>query len=158
TQFVICGDVLYKKTYNQLLLRCVDESEAETIMIELYEGICSAHVNGLMLAEKILRMGYFWITMESDCCKHVKRCHKCQIHANEIHIPSSQLYPLTSPWPFAMWGIDIIGKIHPKASNGHQFILVAIDNFTKWVEAASFVSVTASQTVRFLKNHIVCRF
>ena len=35
------------------------------------------------------------------------------------------------------WGIDIIGKVTPKASNGHEYILVAIDYFTKWVEAAN---------------------
>ncbi|RVW21860.1 hypothetical protein CK203_109672 [Vitis vinifera] len=35
-------------------------------------------------------------------------------------------------------GINIIGKISPKSSNGHEFILVSIDYFTKWVEAASY--------------------
>ncbi|RDY14347.1 Pol polyprotein, partial [Mucuna pruriens] len=43
-----------------------------------------------------------------------------------------------------MWGIDVIGPIEPKASNGHRFILVAIDYFTKWVEAASYSAVTRS--------------
>jgi len=33
------------------------------------------------------------------------------------------------PWP--LWGIDVIGAIEPKASDGHHFILVAIDYFTK---------------------------
>jgi hypothetical protein len=32
-----------------------------------------------------------------------------------------------------MWGMDVIGNINPKASNGHRFILVAIDYFTKWI-------------------------
>jgi hypothetical protein len=41
-----------------------------------------------------------------------------------------------------MWGIDVIGPVNPKASNGHRFILVAIDYFTKWVEAGSFAHVT----------------
>ena len=48
------------------------------------------------------------------------------------------LHTMTSPWPFSTWGIDIIEKIHPTTSNGHEFILVAIDYFTKWVEAASY--------------------
>ncbi|RVX12635.1 hypothetical protein CK203_011533 [Vitis vinifera] len=41
--------------------------------------------------------------------------------------PPSELHALTSPWPFSAWGIDIIGKISPKSSSGHEFILVAID-------------------------------
>lgn len=41
-----------------------------------------------------------------------------------------------------MWGIDTIGMVHPKATNGHRFMLVAIDYFTKWLEAASFTNLT----------------
>ena len=42
------------------------------------------------------------------------------------------------PWPFSTWRIDIIRKIHLTATNGHEFILVAIDYFTKWVKVASY--------------------
>jgi len=55
-------------------------------------------------------------------------------------------------------GIDVIGAIEPKASNGHRFILVAIDYFTKWVEAASYASVTRSVVVRFIKKDIICQY
>ncbi|RVW15989.1 Retrovirus-related Pol polyprotein from transposon 297 [Vitis vinifera] len=58
--------------------------------------------------------------------------------AHLIHVPPSELHALASPWPFSVWGIDIIGKISPKSSSGHEYILVAIDYFTKWVEAASY--------------------
>jgi transposase InsO family protein len=57
-----------------------------------------------------------------------------------------------------MWGIDMIGMIEPKASNGHRFILVAIDYFTKWVEAASYANVTKQVVVRFMKIQIICRY
>ena len=57
-----------------------------------------------------------------------------------------------------MWGIDVIGLINPKASNGHCFILVAIDYFTKWVEAISLSSVTQKAFVRFLRSNILCRY
>ena len=65
---------------------------------------------------------------------------------------------LSTPWPFSMWGIDMIGPITPKASNGHRFILVAIDYFTKWVEASSYASVTKGVVVRFLKRDIIARY
>lgn len=67
-----------------------------------------------------------------------KKARKCQIHANLIHVPPALLHNLTSPWPFCTWGIDIIGKVTPKASNGHEYILVAISYFTNLVEAASY--------------------
>ena len=65
---------------------------------------------------------------------------------------------LTAPWPFSMWGMDVIGPIEPKASNGHRFILVAIDYFTKWVEAASYKSVTKQAVVKFIRKDIICRY
>ena len=49
---------------------------------------------------------------------------------------------MASPWPFVAWEIDVIGMIEPKESNGHCFILVATDYFTKWVEAVSYANVT----------------
>lgn len=48
--------------------------------------------------------------------------------------------------------------INPKASNGHRFILVAIDYFTKWVEAASFATLTKKQVLNFLQQNIICRY
>src|ERR1044072_5893749 len=136
--FFLNEDVLYKRNFDMVLLRCVNRQEADTIIHEVHEGSFGNHSNGHAMSRKILRAGYYWITMESDCCKHVKRCHKCQIYADKIHVPPTLLNVLSSPWPFSMWGIDMIGMIEPKASNGHRFILVAIDYFAKWVEAASY--------------------
>ena len=94
-------------------------------------------MNGLTLARKILRAGYFWMTMENDCCKFVQKCHKCQVHGDLIRMPPHKLNAMSSPWPFVAWGMDVIGTIDPSASNEHKFIFIAIDYFTKWVEAAS---------------------
>ena len=52
----------------------------------------------------------------------------------------------------------MIGMIEPKASNGHRFILVAINYFTKWVEVASYANVTKQAVVRFIKNNLICRY
>ena len=65
---------------------------------------------------------------------------------------------MTPPWPFSVWGIDVIGRIVTKDSNGHEYILVAIDYFTKWVEAASYSMLKAKHMTRFLKNNIISRF
>jgi len=51
--------------------------------------------------------------------------------------------------------MDVIGPVIPKASNGHVYILVAIDYFTKWVEVGSYKSVTQAVVARFLKHNII---
>ncbi|XP_047252192.1 uncharacterized protein LOC124887061 [Capsicum annuum] len=85
--------------------------------------------------------------MERDCFRFVRKCHQCQIHSDLIHLPPSELHPMSAPWPFIAWGMDVIDPIEPKASNGHRFILVAIGYFTTWVEVATFKSVTKKTEV-----------
>ena len=89
-------------------------------------------------------------------CRLCEEFHDCQTHANLNNVPPSKLYNMTSPWPFSVWGIDVIGRIAPKASNGHKYILVAIDYFTKWVEAASYSVLKAKHVAPFIENKCIC--
>ncbi|XP_070003193.1 uncharacterized protein [Nicotiana sylvestris] len=50
--FFLSGDVLYKRTSDLNLLRCVDAEEAERIMYEVHAGVCGPHMNGYVLAKK----------------------------------------------------------------------------------------------------------
>ena len=80
------------------------------------------------------------------------------MHGDLIHVPPSEFHALTSPWPFLVWGIDIIGKISPKSSSGHEYILVAIDYFTKLVEATSYARLTTAKVAKFIRSHIIYRY
>ena len=146
--FFLDGDILYKKSKDQMLLRCVSTDEAKKIVHEIHEGVCGTHASGHVMARQIMRAEYYWMTLENDCISYVRKCHKCQIYADKIHVPPTSLNVMVSPWPFLMWGMDVIGPITPKASNGHHFIFVVIDYFTKWVETTSYASVT----------EIICRY
>ncbi|PKI61410.1 hypothetical protein CRG98_018184 [Punica granatum] len=152
-----CGEILYRRSLDSTLLRCIDEHESRHLMEEVHGGNCGPHMNGLMLAKMIMRLGYYWSTMEADCVKHVRHCHRCQVYANQIKAPPNELRPMIAPWPFSMWGMDVISPINPKASNGHMFILVVIDYFTKWIEAITLASVTAKAVARFLRRDVIAR-
>ncbi|XP_017981029.1 PREDICTED: uncharacterized protein LOC108663044 [Theobroma cacao] len=100
--FFLDGDILYKRSRDQVLLRCVDLAEARRIVEEVHEGICGAHINRHMLARQVMRAGYYWLTLEMDCIDFARKCHKCQIYADRIHTLGNSLHVLTSPWPFSM--------------------------------------------------------
>ncbi|KAA0043212.1 Retrovirus-related Pol polyprotein from transposon 412 family [Cucumis melo var. makuwa] len=76
----------------------------------------------------------------------------------KIHVAASPLHILSAPWPFSLWGMDVIGPIDPKASYDHRFILVAIDYFTKWIEVASYCNVTRGVVLKFIKKELICRY
>ncbi|KAI5420472.1 hypothetical protein KIW84_044318 [Lathyrus oleraceus] len=95
--FYLSGEVRYKRNFDMVLLRCMDRHEANLLMTEVHEGSFGTHSNGHAMARKMLRAGYYWLTMESDCCKYVKKCHKCQIYVDKIHIPPTLLNVISSP-------------------------------------------------------------
>ena len=51
----------------------------------------------------------------------------------------------------------MIRRIASKASNGHEYILVASDYFTKWVEVTSYSMLKAKHVAQFIKN-IICQY
>jgi transposase InsO family protein len=59
-------------------------------------------------------------------------------------------------WPFAVWGLDIVGPLQ-KAPGGYTHLLVAIDKFSKWVEVRPITNLRAEQTVTFFTD-IIYRF
>ena len=69
-------------------------------MEHVHQRICGPYMNRRMLAKRILRMGYYYNTMEINCVNFMKSFYDCQTHANLNHVPPSELYSLTSPWPF----------------------------------------------------------
>ena len=127
-------------------------------MEEMHECLLGAYAGGSLLARKIMRVGYYWLTMENDYIKHVRTCHHCQAYQGQKNAPLEPLHSLATLWPFSAWGMDVIGPVILKASNGHEYILVAIDYFTKWVEVALYKSVTQVVVARFLKHNIICRY
>ena len=64
---------------------------------------------------------------------------------------------MTAPWPFAQWGLDIIGSF-PTIMRQPKFLVVGIDYFTKWVEAKALATITKKNMWSFVWRCIVCRF
>ena len=96
-RFVICGETLYRRSTDGMLLLCLDGPSADRVMREVHVGVCGPHMGRHMLACKIVRTDYFWLTIETDCCQFVKRCLEGQIRGDLIHVSSSELHALTSP-------------------------------------------------------------
>ena len=77
-QYILCRGQLYRRSYDGIHLHCLKKEEAEKVIEEIHQGICGSHMNGRMLAKKILRIRYYWNTMEINCVDFVKSCHDCQ--------------------------------------------------------------------------------
>ncbi|CAL8992966.1 unnamed protein product [Prunus brigantina] len=156
--YLIYQNELYRKGSDGLLLLCPSTEEIKVIVAESHEGVCGAHQSGIKMRWLVRRHGYYWPSILKDCVEYARACIKCRIYGPIQRVPAEALHPVTKPWPFRGWAVDIIGKIYPAASNQHAWILVATDYFTKWVEAESYRSISSTQVVKFFESHIVHRF
>ena len=95
--------------------------------------------------------------MQKEEKEYVKKCDQCQRYAPNIHQPGWVLNPLSSPWPFAQWGLDIVSPF-PKAVGNKRYLLVSTDYFTKWVEAEPLENVRDVDAKKFVWKNIVTRF
>ena len=148
---------LYKKAKNGPLLKCVTPFEADYILREIHEGCCGHHLGARALAYKAIIIGYYWPTATEDARNMVQRCEKCQKFALNIIQPASKLKYIHNPVPFAQWGLDLLGPFK-QATRGKKFLIVAIDYFTKWVEAESLGIITSRKVEKFIWQNIITRF
>ena len=65
-----------------------------------------------------------------------------------------QTIPIT--WSFAVWGLDMVSPLQ-KAPGGYTHLFVAIDKFTKWIEAKPVGMITTAKAKEFFQD-IVVRF
>ena len=87
--------------------------------------------------------------MQKDAYAYIKACDKCQRFGNLIKQPTKELTPMTAPWPFAQWGLNIMGPF-PTTARQLKYLIVGIDYFTKWVEAEALVTITKKNVQSFV--------
>ena len=95
--------------------------------------------------------------MQKEAQKYIKKCDQCQRYALNILQPEGVLNPLSSPWSFAQWGLDIVVPF-PKAAGNKKYLLVGTDYFTKWVEAEPLANIRDVDAKKFFWKNIVTRF
>ncbi|CAA0822343.1 Unknown protein, partial [Striga hermonthica] len=149
--------VLYKKSMVGRHLRCVFEDEGMQVLREIHEGCCGAHIGYRALAGKALRAGYYCPKIRTMTEQLVQKCEKCQSHGQITHIPAEYITTINTPIPFAQWGIDLVGPL-PMGTGQRKFLVVAVDYFSKWVEAEPLAKITEEKMIQFLFNNVCCRF
>ena len=95
--------------------------------------------------------------MFKDCIIAVISCHNCQIFYSKTRKPPASLQPIDAIGPFAKWGIYFM-TCNPTSTGGHEYIIVAVDYFTKWAKAMPTLNNTGETATLFFFNHVVTRF
>ncbi|CAL8999505.1 unnamed protein product [Prunus brigantina] len=121
-RYTVINDVLYKHSYTTPYLKCLTTEHGDYVLREIHSGLCGDHSGSRSLAHKAFRQGYYWPTMHQGANALVKKCDKCQRFGNVPHIHAEPLTPIVGPWPFAQWGLDLIGLMPQGKARMEDFI------------------------------------
>ena len=157
TRYILYDGRLYRRGFSTPLLKCIDLAEKNYILQEIHEEVCGNHSRGQSLAHKVLWQWYFWPTLRTDALSFAKKCDKCQRFSNIPRSHLEKLVSMTSPWPFAIWGIDLIGLL-PIARPAFKYTVIVVDYFTKWAEAKPLATISSKKVQSFLWEAIICQF
>jgi hypothetical protein len=128
--YVLVGDKLYKRGASfGVLMKCVPRKEGKGILEEIHKGVCGNHTSSRTMVNKASRRSFYWPTALGNAEELVRRCQGCQYFAEQQHVPAYKLVTIPPTWPFACWGLDMIGTLQT-APGGFNRVLVAIEKFT----------------------------
>ena len=106
---------LYRRSFGEPYLLCLHLEKVDEILAELHEGVCGSHAEGRSLAHRAMTQGFWWPKMRNNATEYVRKCERCQKHVHLIHQLARHLNPISSPWPFTQWELDILGPF-PRAT------------------------------------------
>jgi ribonuclease HI len=152
--FSIIQGEIYKRNTTGVLQRCIAPKDGIALLRDIHEGTCGNHASSRTLVAKAFRSGFYWLLALHDAKNIIGRCDACQRFATKPHAPASELRTIPVAWPFAQWGIDQVGPL-PKSSRGsHTYLLVAVDKFSKWIEAVPVTNQEENMSVKFFESII----
>jgi ribonuclease HI len=155
--YVIIEGELYKHGVCSPLLMCLSRTEGIELMKEIHAGLCGSHIGSRPLLGKVFRQGFYWPKAASDAAELVQKCENCQKCARDQKQPSSLTQLIQPTWPLQRWGLDLLGPLPPVQGN-LKYVVVAVEYFSKWIEAKPLAIITSATVQKFFWQNIVCRF
>jgi hypothetical protein len=155
--FTLVEGQLCKKGISQPMLKCITETEGMTILREVHSGTCGSHSGPRALAAKVIRQGFYWPAIICTANRVTRSCEACQKFSPRSDSPSQFTKLIAHTWLLQRWGLDIVGRL-PTAQGNLKFTFVAVEYFTKWIEARAVSTITSKTAQKFFWQNIVCRF
>ncbi|CAN6568075.1 unnamed protein product [Malus baccata var. baccata] len=147
---------LWKYCPDQVIRRCVHDSEFNAILTFCHTYACGGHFGTQRTALKVLECGFYWPTIFRDARTFCMSCDRCQRTGNIGPKQQMSQTPIFSVEIFDVWGIDFMGPFPP--SFGFTYILLAVDYVSKWVEAKATRTNDLKVVADFVKTNIFARF
>jgi hypothetical protein len=71
-KYVVLDNTLYRRTIDDLLLKCLGSDQSKIATGEVQEGICGTHQSAHKMKWLLCHAGFYWSTMINDCFRYYK--------------------------------------------------------------------------------------
>ena len=122
----------------------------------VHGGMTGGHL-ALKKTKAAVQSRAYWPTWSSDVEMFIRRCSECARYHRGVPPRSTEMQTPLSGEPWERVSIDITGP-HPKSSRQNQYILTAVDHFSKWAEAIAIPNHTATTVAKVLATHVFPRY
>jgi hypothetical protein len=116
-------------------------------MLDLAHNNATAGHLGIDKTKARLREVCFWTSQSADIRTHVASCHACASNKHLRRKFRAPLSTLSMGAPMERIHLDILGPL-PTSRKGNSYVLLMVDQFTKWVEAVALPDQTAESVAR----------
>jgi transposase InsO family protein len=121
-----------------------------------HENVMSGHL-GMDKTKERLRQVCYWTSQSADIRQHILACSACQMNKHLRQRPKAPLRSYTAGAPMEKVHMDILGPL-PKSHKGNSYVLLMVDQFTKWVEAVALPDQTAETIAKAAVDNFFSRF
>ena len=152
-----CMDVATTRSRSRVRLQlrlAIPKLERKRIMQQAHDTKLRAHP-GITIMMETLRQSVWWPSMIQDIVDYVAKCVVCQRgKGDRSSVPVQPMGVPVGPWTHV--SVDHVGPL-PITANGNEYILVAIDRFTRWVELMAVTDTSTTTTSDCIVKYVVCR-
>ena len=103
------------------------------------------------------RRSFLWYQMAKDCRLHVQTCSVCNQNKKASRHARAGLGRYHAGFPMERVHLDILGPF-VESSKGRKYILVMVDQYSKWIELAAISDQTAQTIAQEFLQHFVVTF
>ena len=138
------------------MLYVVPSSMREEVLRSCHDSISAGH-QGYHCTLDLLRRSFYWFGYRTDVQKYVPTCLTCLQVKHPRRKPRAKVDTYQAGVPMEWVHIDILGPFPPNKS-GNVYILMMIDQFTRWVESMPLKDETVEVMARSAVDNFFSRF
>ena len=140
----------------QKLCLIVAHSLRADVLKHCHDSKVAGHLGQQKTIERV-KQSFLWHHLHSDCLEYVRSYNVCNQNKKANVNPRAALTRFHTGCPMECIHLDILGPFNP-SEIGNKYILMMIDQFTKWVEMATLPEQSALLIGQQFVVHFIVTF